>query len=327
MRTFFKLVVLIILGFALWLAWGLLLPVNPRGQKFVLLHPGYSTRHIARELRSAGVIRSAPAFLLWHYVARPHSLKAGEYLFENSENALKVHRRLARGDIYAHTLIIPEGFNIFDIAQAVENAGLGSRQDFLRAANLDKTLISDLDPSARSVEGYLFPDTYQFTRTQSMQDMVEIMIHHFRQQARRLNLTDNVHNVVTLASIVEKETAVPSERQLIASVYSNRLQKGIALDADPSVIYAALLAGTYQGALHHEDLQLNSPYNTYKFRGLPPGPIANPGLESLKAVMHPATSNFFYFVSDGSGHHRFANSLEEHNHNVAMLRRAISAGH
>jgi len=142
-----------------------------------------------------------------------------------------------------------------------------------------------------------------------------------------LNLTDNVHNVVTLASIVEKETAVPSERQLIASVYSNRLQKGIALDADPSVIYAALLAGTYQGALHHEDLQLNSPYNTYKFRGLPPGPIANPGLESLKAVMHPATSNFFYFVSDGSGHHRFANSLEEHNHNVAMLRRAISAGH
>ena len=327
MRTLFKLVALVILGVAVWLAWGLLLPINPGGQKFVLLRPGYSTRHIAKELRNNGVIRSTSAFLLWHYVARPHSLKAGEYLFENSANALKVHRRLSRGDIYAHALIIPEGFNIFDIAQAVENAGLGSRQDFLRAATLDKTLVTDLDPNARSLEGYLFPDTYQFTRTQTMQDMIEIMIHHFRQQARRLSLNSNVHDVVTLASIVEKETAVPSERQLIASVYNNRLQKGIGLDADPSVIYAALLAGAYQGALHHEDLQLNSPYNTYKFRGLPPGPIANPGLESLKAAMHPATSDFLYFVSDGSGHHRFATSFEEHNHNVAMLRRTISGGH
>jgi len=323
-RKLLAVIALAALIFAAWLAWGLLLPVRPQGQKFVLLRPGYSTRHIAEELESAGVIRSARAFLLWHYAARPRSLKAGEYMFDQPIDALAVHRRLVRGDIYFHTVVIPEGYNMFDVAQAVEAAGLLPARDFLQAARADVSLISDLAAQAQSLEGYLFPDTYQFTRTQSVQDMIAVMVHRFRRQAEALGLKSNVHQVVTMASIVEKETGAGAERPIVASVYYNRLQRRIALDADPSVIYAELLAGRYQGALHHEDMQFNSPYNTYRYPGLPPGPIANPGAASLQASLHPAATSFLYFVSDGNGRHRFATTLDEHNRNVAMYRRAVT---
>ena len=325
MRTLLKLFGIAVLVVAAWLAWGLWLPVTPAGQKFVLLHPGYSTRHIAAELNKAGVIRSPRAFLLWHYLATPRSLKAGEYLFDRSANAMQVHDRLAHGDIYEHTVTIPEGFNMFDVAAAVEAAGLGSREEFLAAAKSGASMIKDLDPQATSLEGYLFPDTYQFTRTQSMQDIAGVMVRHFRQEAKSIGLAGDVHLIVTMASIVEKETAVPAERPEVASVYYNRLEKRIALDADPSVIYAALLAGEYEGALHHATLQIDSPYNTYRRAGLPPGPIANPGRDALVAAMHPAQTDYLYFVSDNQGHHKFARSLDEHNRNVAAYRRAVSA--
>jgi UPF0755 protein len=324
MRALLKLLAVTVLAVAGWLAWALWLPLRPPGQKFVLLHPGYSTRHIATELKSAGVIRSSTAFLLWHFIARPHTLKAGEYLFDQPANSLQVHRRLIRGDVYVHTVVIPEGFNIFEVAQAIQGAGLGSQQDFLKAARGNAALIADLDPQATSLEGYLFPDTYQFTRTESATDMLAVMVHRFRAKTRSLGLTSNLHQVVTMASIVEKETAVPEERPLVASVYYNRLQQRVALDADPSIIYAELLAGTYSGALHHDDMQFDSPYNTYRHVGLPPGPIANPGVASLQAAMHPANSNYLYFVSAGDGHHRFAATLEEHNHNVALFRKAVA---
>jgi len=212
---------------------------------------------------------------------------------------------------------------MFDIAGAIEQSGLGSREDFLKVAQSDTDLIKDLAPQATSLEGYLFPDTYEFTRTQSMREIATLMVHHFRQVANTIGLTTDVHPTVTMASIVEKETAAPAERPLVASVYYNRLTKRMALDADPSVIYAELLAKTYSGALHHDDMQTKSPYNTYRCPGLPPGPIANPGRGSLEAAMHPATSNFLYFVSDGNGQHRFARSLEEHNQNVNAYRRAM----
>ena len=324
MRTVLKLLGLAVLAAAAWLAWALWLPVRPAAQTTVLLHPGYSTHHIARELKSAGVIRSASAFLLWHFVVHPKTLKAGEYRFEQSANAIQVHRRLARGDVYVHTVVIPEGFNIFEIAQAMQAAGLGSEKEFLQAARADIVLIHDLDPQATSLEGYLFPDTYQFTRTQTPTDMLAVMVHRFRAKAHSLGLTGNLHQVVTMASIVEKETAVSEERPLVASVYYNRLSQRVALDADPSIIYAELLAGSYTGALHHDDMQFNSPYNTYRHIGLPPGPIANPGVASLQAAMHPASSDYLYFVSAGDGHHRFAATLEEHNHNVALYRKAVN---
>jgi len=322
-RTFFKLLAVAAVAIAGWAAWTLFVPLSPGGQKFVLLRPGYSSRKIASELRSAGVIRSENAFLLWHYWHHKGRLKAGEYMFDKPANEIAVHRRLVHGDVYVHTVVIPEGYTMFDIAKAIEDAGLGSRQEFLTAVRSQAALINELDPEARSLEGYLFPNTYQFTRTQSMADMVAIMVKAFRQVAQQIGLSSDVHRTVTMASIIEKETAVPEERPIVASVYYNRLDKRIALDADPSVIYAKLIDGSYQGSLHHADMQVESPYNTYRHAGLPPGPIGNPGRSSLEAAMHPATTDYYYFVSNGNGHHRFASSLEEHNRNVAAYRKAV----
>src|SRR5438270_8733584 len=255
-----------------------------------MLHPEYSARRIAAELKGAGLIRSEEAFVLWHYIHHKRSLKAGEYLFDKPRNILQVQKRLQRGDVYFHTVVVPEGFTMFDIARAVEAAGLGPAQDFLKAAQSDTSLIADLAPGAPSLEGYLFPDTYQFSRMMTMHEMAAAMVKQFRQVAHQLGLVQTVpvaqepesssaqivvetdiERTVTMASIVEKETSVAEERPLVASVYYNRLAKKIALDADPSIIYAELLAGTYQGALHHDDMRFNSRYNTYKYSGLPPG--------------------------------------------------------
>ena len=335
MRRLISTLLLALVALTAWLGWALFLPVTPPAQKFVLLRPGYSTRHIARELKSAGVIRSADAFVLWHALHRRPSLKAGEYLFERDANVIGIHSRLARGDVYYHTVVIPEGFNMFEIARAIEDAGLGSAEDFVKVATTDTSLIADVAPHATSLEGYLFPNTYNFTRTQSMRDMAAGMVKEFRLRANELGLilpgpaqpgaaAQDIPAVVTLASIIEKETSVPDERPEVAGVYANRLQRRIPLQADPSVIYAELLQGTYTGALHHDDMHFDSPYNTYHHAGLPPGPIANPGKSSLQAAMHPAQTAYYYFVSDGAGHHRFAATLEEHNRNVAALRRAMS---
>jgi UPF0755 protein len=320
-----------------WFAWALLTPVEPPGTTFVMLRPGYSTRRIASELKSAGIIRSEEAFILWHDFHRRRSLKAGEYLFEKPANIIDLQKRLRRGDVYFHTVVVPEGFTMFDIAHAVEAAGLGPAEDFLKVAQSDTTLIADLAPNADSLEGYLFPDTYEFSRLQTMHDIAAVMVKQFRQVANQIGLTDATHGaefnvshiplaietIVTMASIVEKETAVAEERPLVASVYYNRLAKKVALDADPSIIYAELLAGTYSGALHHGDMRFNSPYNTYRYAGLPPGPIANPGKSALEAALHPAQSDYYYFVADAAGHHRFARTIEEHNKNVTAYRRAM----
>ena len=325
MRTFLKFAAVVIIVLAAWLAWAILLPTQPSEAKFVMLRPGWSTRRIASELQTQGVIRSARAFLLYHYVLKPRTLKAGEYRFEGPESSPEVHSRLVRGDVYVHSVVVPEGFNVFDIAGAIEAAGLGSKHDFLAQTEKQVSLIHDLDPEAKSLEGYLFPDTYGFTRTQSMQDIVTVMVHRFKQEAKSIGLNSDVHRVVTLASIVEKETAAPDERPLVAGVYLNRLQKGMALDADPSVIYASMLAGHYQGTIYQSDLHFDSAYNTYKNAGLPPGPIANPGKASLLAAMNPTKTDYLYFVSDNNGHHRFARTLAEHSRNVALYRRAVSA--
>ncbi len=312
------------------MAWALMTPVTPEGQKFVLLRPGYSTRRIAAELEAAGVIRSRLGFILWQRIHRKQSLKAGEYLFDKTATTLDVHARLVHGDIYVHTVVIPEGFTMFDIAQAVQDAGLGSSQEFLAVVQSNTELISDLAPEAKSLEGYLFPNTYEFTKTQSMKDIAAAMVKQFRQVAEQIGLTakgqnTDVQKAVTMASIIEKETAIPEERTIVASVYYNRLARNIALQADPSVIYAELLNGNYAGALHHSDMRFQSAYNTYTHPGLPPGPIGNPGRNSLEAALHPALTDYFYFVSDGSGHHRFSRNLEEHNQNVAKLRQAVQS--
>ena len=364
-----------VLGVAGWFAWAVLTPAELSGQTFVMLRPGYSTHRIAAELKSAGVIRSEEAFVLWHYYHHGRSLKAGEYLFDKPANIIDIQKRLRRGDVYFHTVVVPEGFTMFDIARAIEAAGLGPADDFLKVAQSDTALIADIAPGARSLEGYLFPDTYEFSRMMTMHDMAAAMVKQFHQVAHQISLisavtasrraslrvvataapkaithepanhepashesannesanndpandepVNNVERTVIMASIVEKETAVAEERPLVASVYYNRLAKNIALDADPSIIYAELLAGTYQGALHHADMQFHSPYNTYRNAGLPPGPIGNPGRSALEAAMHPAQSDYYYFVADAQGHHRFAHTIEEHNKNVVAYRKAM----
>jgi UPF0755 protein len=358
------LILITVVAAAGWFAWAVLSPVQPSGQTFVMLRPGFSTRHIALELKNAGVIRSENAFILWTHLHRGRSLKAGEYLFDKPANIIDIQKRLRRGDVYFHTVVVPEGFTMFDIARAIEGAGLGSAEEFLKVAKSDTSLIADIAPNATSLEGYLFPETYQFSRMMSMEEMAAAMVCQFRVVAKEIGLitaepgasgteTTSKHSghlcgtviiqvknpdqassirvealnplerTVIMASIVEKETAVPEERPEVASVYYNRLAKHIALDADPSIIYAELLAGSYQGALHHADMSFSSPYNTYRNAGLPPGPIANPGRSSLEAAMHPAQTDYYYFVADAQGHHRFAHSLEEHNKNVLAYRKAM----
>jgi UPF0755 protein len=340
LRTLIKLFSIVVLAVGGWLAWRVYTPVTPPPHTSLLLHSGYSTRRIASELKKAGVIRSEFVFGLWHVLHPKPWLKAGEYRFERAATLPQVYDRMARGDIYFHVVTIPEGYTMFDIAKAMEDAGLGPAADFLHVAESQTRLISDLSPDARSLEGYLFPNTYQFTRTQSLDEMAATMVHQFREVAQQIGLnsgptanvrtgnvpTADIPSIVTMASIVEKETAAPEERPRVASVYYNRLAQKMALDADPSVIYAELLTGTYQGALHHADMAVNSPYNTYRFPGLPPGPIGNPGRSSLEAALHPDSTNFLYFVADGNGHHRFARSIEEHNRNVVAYRKSIACG-
>jgi len=326
-RAIFKFAVVCALAIAAWLAWALLAPVTPRGEVHVMLPAGSSSRRVAAILEQAGVIRSANAFLLLHYARPSRKLKAGEYRFVRTANAEEVLDRIARGDVLSHTVVIPEGFTMFDIAGALQDAGLGSAQDFLKVARTDTALVQEIDPQAKTLEGYLFPDTYEFTRTQSMRDIAAVMVHRFQQEAQKIGLTQNVHEVVTMASIVEKETAIPAERPEVASVYYNRLSKNIALAADPTVVYAALLDGSYRGAIFQSDLQSDSPYNTYRHPGLPPGPIANPGVASLEAAMHPAQTNYLYFVADGTGdgHHLFTSNYQQHERNVAAYRRAMKS--
>lgn len=324
-RFLFRFLVVAVLFAAALLAYALLLPFGPTQEKLVQLKPGSSARHIAGELEASGIIRSRYAFLAWHYLRGRAPLKAGEYAFDHPVRIREVYDRIARGDIYFHTLVVPEGYNIFDIAKAVKEEGLGSSEDFLQVARSETSLIRDLDPQAQSLEGYLFPDTYHFTRTQSLRDMAAAMVHRFRQAAKDIGLNQNFHDVVTMASIVEKETAAAEERPKVASVFFNRLGKNMVLATDPTVIYAALLNGRYRGTIHQSDLRFDSSYNTYRNAGLPPGPISNPGKASLLAAMHPASTEYLYFVSDNQGHSRFSRTEAEHAKNVAAYRRATAS--
>lgn len=309
------------------LAWELRVAVGPTQQVFVQLKPGASARHIAADLHRAGMIKNQTAFLIWHYFRGRKPLKAGEYSFDHPANVMQVYDRVVRGDIYFRTVVVPEGFNSFDIAAALEDAGLGKRAEFLQVVQQEIALIKDLDPNAPSLEGYLFPDTYNLTRTQSMRDIAGVMVHRFRQAAGEIGLNKDVHAIVTMGSIVEKETSAPEERPRVAGVFFNRLERKMTLDTDPSVIYAALLNNRYRGKIYQSDLKFKSPYNTYRFAGLPPGPICNPGKDSLQAAMNPEKTKYLYFVSDNHGHSRFARTQKEHQRNVRLYRRSLAESH
>jgi UPF0755 protein len=299
-------------------------PVAPPAETIVEVVPGMSTRAMATMLAEHHLIRNAYVFDLWHLV-RGGTLKAGEYQFLQPATLPAVYNRIVRGDVYTRAVTIPEGYNLFDIAQAVESAQLGSKEKFLAAARQNVHLIADLDPHATTLEGYLFPDTYRFSRHLGPEQILAAMVKRFRQNSALLGLEGDTHRVVTMASLVEKETPVPSDRPLVASVMENRLTKGMALMTDPTVIYAAMLENHYRGTIYQSDLKRDSMYNTYLHTGLPPGPICSPGTASLQAAMHPAESHYLYFVADpaAAGHSRFATTLEEHERNVTAYRKGV----
>ena len=321
----FLLVLLALCLLAVSLAYlALTKPARPPAETIVEIVPGMGTRAIGGLLAEHGIINSRYAFDLWHLV-RGGTLKAGEYQFVEQAALPAVYNRIVRGDVYTRTVTIPEGFNLFDIAQAVQDAQLGSRESFLAAASQDVTLIADLDPAAKNLEGYLFPDTYRFQRHLTPTQMLTAMVRRFRQASASVGLQEDYHRVVTLASLVEKETPAAEDRPLVASVLQNRLAKDMPLMTDPTVIYAAMLEKQYRGTIYQSDLKRDSAYNTYRHTGLPPGPICSPGTASLQAAMHPADSHFLYFVADPSavGHSRFAATLEEHERNVTAYRRGL----
>jgi UPF0755 protein len=322
--------------FLLLVVWGILAaggyglyafdwPTGPRTETFVVIAPGTSSRQIAAQLESRGMITSRFAFEALRLV-RGGTLKAGEYRFDRPRKVGAVYDQIERGEVYTLAVTIPEGANLFDVAQRVQSARLGSYAGFLAAAVKHRELVRGMDPGAVSLEGYLFPDTYHFAPDSTPEQMLAVMVRRFQQEAALLGLEGNLHRVVTLASLVERETPIEAERPLVASVLQNRLDRGMPLETDPTVIYAALLAGRYRGAIYQSDLVAASPYNTYRHAGLPPGPICNPGAISLRAAMAPAKTKYLYFVAAGSDPHgesRFAETLAEHQKNVATYRQAM----
>jgi len=305
--------------------WLVLAPFGPEAETFVEVAPGSSTATIGQQLESAGVVRSRFGFDLLRLWKRG-TLRAGEYRFDHPAPATEVYARIARGDVYTKALVVPEGANIFDIAARIEEAGFGTRQQFLDAAVERTELIAGLDPGAKSLEGYLFPDTYRFARKTTPAQIAAAMVRRFRAVAGQLGLKGNVHEVVTVASLVERETAVDSERPLVASVFENRLGKKMPLMTDPAVIYGLELEGLWRGTLGKSGLAHDTAYNTYLHGGLPPGPVANPGVRSLKAAMEPPMTDYFYFVAagtDAQGRSLFSSTLDEHNRQVAEYRRAL----
>jgi len=300
------------------------MPFGPSTETFVEIAPHTGTEAIAAQLQQSGIIRNRYAFEVLR-IARGGTLKAGEYRFDHPAPLTEVYRRIAQGDIYTRALTIPEGYNIFDIAQAVEAAGLGQRDTFLAAERQHTELIAEWTANAStppsSLEGYLFPDTYHFARHTPPVHILAAMVRRFRLATQQLGLEGDIPRTVTLASLVEKEVSQDNERPLVAGVFLNRLAKSMPLATDPTVIYAALLDNRWRGAIHVSDLQSPSLYNTYRHPGLPPGPICNPGMAAFRAVLSPAQTDYLYFVSDAQGHSRFSATLKEHNQNVQAYRK------
>jgi UPF0755 protein len=303
----------------------------PADGLYVDIPHGASRRAVAHILKKAGVIRNSFAF---EFYARRHpkrTLEAGEYLFDHPMAGKEVFWKLANGEVYQQPFTVREGETIFDIARDLEAAKYLTADDFLKAAE-DPSEIKDLFPEARTLEGFLFPATYNLPKHAPAEELTGMMVRKFREALA--NILPNgsegsdppisIGSVVTLASLVERETPKPDERPLVASVFTNRLTKNMPLQCDPTVIYALQMDDEYNGTLTLRDLRLNSPYNTYRTKGLPPGPIGNPGEVALRAALNPAETDYLYFVANTQGGHFFAPTLAEHNKNVAKYHRLLN---
>jgi len=301
------------------------------GEVFVVVEPGMRAPGVAELLVARGVLPHRLPFLFRYWVSRPsRTLKAGEYRFDRPLRPIDVYRKLVRGETLLYSVVIPEGADRFDMARIFnENFGI-KREDFLRVTER-ASAIHDLDPQAPSLEGYLFPDTYKFSRGVSSATIVAAMLARFRRilEARfppeLRQSPQRLHEVIILASMVEKETSLPDERPIIAGVFAKRLERGWRLQCDPTVVYAARLNDNPIATIFESDLEFNSPYNSYLHAGLPPGPISSPGEASIRAALDPGPGDFLYFVSNQQGGHVFSKTLAEHQRNVARYRRQVAA--
>jgi UPF0755 protein len=327
----FLLLLIAAVGVGAWLWFSLLQPYQGFSQQgvFIDLPHGASSRGVARLLQQNSVIRSAVAFEIY---SRRHSrrrLQAGEYFFDHPISGHDVFWQIADGHVYQQPFTVREGQTIFDIARELEAGKFMTSAEFLSAAK-NPELILEMAPHAKTLEGFLYPATYNLPRHPVATELTTEMVRKFKEEWARIRSTSEIaqgeglaDKIVTLASLVERETPKPDERPLVAGVFENRLHKNMPLQCDPTVIYALEQIGQYKGTLSLADLRIDSPYNTYTHPGLPPGPIGNPGEVSLRAAMAPAQTEYLYFVANTQGGHFFAATLEEHNRNVAKYHRLL----
>jgi len=371
LKYLFYLVLIVVLaatGYAGWMWYSITQPYQdfPKEGVFVDIPHGASPRYVGYLLKHNGVVRSKLAFEIYARRHPKRTLQAGEYFFDHPMTGRDVFWKIAAGQIFEQAFTVREGETMFDIARELETGKFMPAGDFLFAAS-DPSLIRDFAPESRTLEGFLFPATYQLPRHPAASELTAQMVHKFKEEWKRIAASDPIgpsssngqtgakalldskgqttSNVqggvkppalsvaesptsrlraITLASLVERETPKPEERPMVASVFDNRIRKGMRLQCDPTVIYGLERQGQYKGTLTSKDLASDSPYNTYEHYGLPPGPIGNPGEASLRAALHPAETNFLYFVANTQGGHFFSSTLEEHNRNVLKYRRLLA---
>jgi UPF0755 protein len=336
-KLFLLLIFIALIGGSFWLRREIYAPYqHDAAKKTITIESGASTSSIVARLYQEGVLKYELPTLIWLRVF-PNSkrFKAGDYEFKSPISPHDVIDQLIRGSLSTRQFTIPEGYNRFDIARMLYGLGVKEppppRLEDLQSLFKNASLIADLDPQATSLEGYLFPDTYEYTANTKRAQLVESMVRRFREvytpdmQARTQQMNMSPRQAVTMASLIEKEARVDSERELISSVFHRRLKMNMNLGCDPTVIYAAILAGNYRGKIYKSDLDRDSPYNTYVRVGLPPGPIASPGKRSLQAAINPAETDYLYFVVDArknDGSHKFSATLKAHEDSVEDLRRS-----
>jgi len=332
------LIIIAVFGAWLWLKREIDTPhEHSAAKKIVTIEPGSNTASIIARLYDEGVLEHEWPTRIWlRLFSGNQRFKAGDYEFKSPISPRQVINQLIKGSVATRQFTIPEGYNQFDIARLLADLkGLKqpapARSESLLALFKNTALIGDLDPQATTLEGYLFPDTYEYTASTTREKLVEVMVKRFREvyepemQSQAEAMGMKTRQVVTLASLIEKEARVDSERELISQVFHRRQKMGMQLACDPTVIYAALLAGNYRGKIYQSDLDRDSPYNTYKRVGLPPGPIASPGKRSLQAALNPAATAYLYFVVDATrndGSHKFSTSSSDHVQAVKVLRQS-----
>jgi UPF0755 protein len=320
-----KLFFIFLLGLGFASAWAYLQFSYPSQETVTVeFEPGTSLRKISNVLAEKKVISNARFFEVYaRFNNKSKEIKAGEYEFKQELKIDEVLTMLAEGRVVLHPFTVPEGYNIRQIGDLIQQKGMGTQLEWMSLMS-DKEFIKKLGLQTDSLEGYLFPDTYNLQKNTTLADLAEKMVRNFKQKVTPDLLSKaqvmgfSLHQWITLASIIEKETGVAAERPLIASVFLNRTKIDMPLQTDPTVIYGIT---NFNGNLTRNDLETDTPYNTYTRKGLPPGPICSPGLESMLAVLNPTPSEFLYFVGKGDGTHQFSKTLEEHNAAVDLYQR------